>query len=102
MIKWSGKLYMDEKIKQDPDKWKQRLEEGRLSYSLFCIALASNEANLFDIMNCNELWFRYYRRNVIHIAGLAADKESAEELLQKIISDVYKETGGFKVREYFK
>ncbi len=102
MIKWSGKLYMDEIIKKEPDKWKSRLEESKLSYSLFCIALASNEKNLFDIMDCNELWFRHYRRGDIYIVGLAANKGSAVKLLQDIIEDVYKETGEFKVREYFK
>ena len=101
MIKWSSKLYMDERIEAEPDKWKQRLEESKFSYSLFCIALASNENNLFDIMNCNELWFRHYRKNDIYVVGLASDKESAFKLVEQIVTDLYSETGEFKVREYF-
>lgn len=102
MIKWCSKLYLDEKIRKEPDKWKMRLEEGKLSYSLFCIALASNEKNLFDIMDCNELWFRHYRQSEVCIVGLAGDKENAIRLLQNIIEDIYRETGDLKVREYFK
>ncbi len=102
MVKWYNKLYMDEKIKKGPDKWKKRVEEGKLSCSLFCIAFASNEKNLFDIMDCNELWFRHYRRNEICIVGLAGDKGSAIGLLQDIIEEIYRKTGGFRVREYFK
>lgn len=101
MIKWSSKLYMDEKIEAEPDKWKERLEESKFSYSLFCIALASNENNLLDIMNCNELWFRHYRKNDIYVVGLASDKDSAFKLVEQIVTDLYSETGEFKVREYF-
>ena len=101
MIKWSGKLYMDEKIEKQPDKWKSRLEENKLSNSLFCIALAANESNLFDIMNCNELWFQYYRKKDIYVVGLASDKGNALNLIEKIVQDMYSETKGFKVREYF-
>lgn len=101
MIKWSGKLYMDEKIEKEPDKWKKRLEENKLSYSLFCVALASNEKNLLDIINCNELWFQHYRRNDIYIVGLALDKGNAVKLVENIIQDIYSETGAFQVRDYF-
>ena len=101
MIKWSSKLYMDEKIEIEPDKWKQRLEENKLSYSLFCIVLASNENNLFDIMDCNELWFRHYRRNDVYVVGLASEKGSALHLVEQIVADIYSKTGDFKVREYF-
>ena len=101
MIKWSGKLYMDETVKKQPDKWKKRLEENKLSYSLFCITLASNENNLFDIMDCNELWFRHYRKNDIYVVGLASDKGSAFKLVENMVQDIYSETGGFQVREYF-
>ena len=92
---------MDEKIEAEPDKWKKRLEENKLSYSLFCIVLASNENNLFDIMDCNELWFRHYRRNDVYVVGLASDKGNAFKLVEQIVTDVYSETGEFKVREYF-
>lgn len=102
MVKWCNKMYMDEKIRKESDKWKKHLEEGKLSGSLFCIALASNEKNLFDIMDCNEMWFRHYRRSELRIIGLAGDKGSAVSLLQEIIGDIYKETGGFNVRKYFK
>ena len=102
MVKWCNKLYMDDTIRKNPDKWKSRLEESKLSGSLFCIALASNEKNLFDVMDCNELWFRHYRQNSVYVVGLAEDKGSAFGLLQEIIGDIYKETGGFDVRSYFK
>lgn len=101
MIKWSNQLYFDDSIKKKPDKWKKRVEDGKLSHSLFCICLASNEKNLFDIMNSNELFFRHYKKNDLYIAGLAKTREDAIDLLQDMLEDIYRETGDIKVREYF-
>ena len=101
MVKWCSKLYMDEKIKKEPKKWKKRVEKEKLSYSLYCIAFSSNEKNLFDIMDCNELLFKYYKKREIFIVGLASSKENAVELVRIMIEDIYRETGEFKVREYF-
>ena len=101
MIKWSKELYFDDTVKKKPDKWKKRVEEGKLSLNLFCICLASNENNLFDIINCNELFFYHYKRNVLYIAGLAKTREDAIDLLQDMIEDIYNKTGDIKVREYF-
>lgn len=101
MVKWCNNLYMDEEIRKEPIKWKKRIEEDKIPYGLFCIAFASNEKNLFDIIDCKEFWFRHYKRNEIFIVGLAKDKGSAILLLQNMIEDIYKKTGGFLVREYF-
>lgn len=101
MIKWSNELYLDETVRKKPDKWKKRIEQGKLSYSLFCICLASNEKNLFDIMNSNELFFQHYKRNDLYIAGLAKTREDAIDLLQDMVEDIYQKTGDVKVRDYF-
>lgn len=102
MIKWCDKLYMDDEVKKKPVKWKKKLEQEKISYGLYCIALASNQNNLFDIICCNELLFRYYRQKNIYIVGLAKSRESAILLVQEIVNDIFKETGRVDVRDYFK
>ena len=102
MVKWCDKLYMDDKIKKKPYKWRKRLEQEKLSYELYCVALASNPKNLLDIIDCNELLFRYYKRKSLCVVGLAGSRESAVLLVQTMIEDIYKETGGVDVRAYFK
>lgn len=101
MITWYHKLYMDDHIIKNVDKIKTAIEENKPSIGIYCIALASNENNLFDIMNVNELMFQHYRRNKIYILGLARGKESAKRLVVRMIEDVYNETGDFHAREYF-
>lgn len=102
MVNWSDKLYMDDKIKKKPQKWRKKLEEEKVSYELYCIALASNPKNLLDIINCNELLFPYYKRNELFVVGLASSRESAVLLVKDMIEDIYNETGSIDVRTYFK
>lgn len=101
MIKWSNELYLDDAVKKKPEKWKRRVEDRKLSHSLYCICLASNEKNLFDILDCNELLFRYYKRRELYIVGLAKTREEAIDLLQDMIEEIYQKTGDIKVRDYF-
>ncbi|MEG1458748.1 MAG: hypothetical protein RSB37_09950 [Acetivibrio sp.] len=101
MIRWSNELYLDESIRKNPEKWKQKVEGGKLPLNVYCICLASNEHNLFDILNGNELFFRYYRTRDLYIAGLAKTQEDALDLLQDMIEDMYQKTGDIKVNEYF-
>ena len=101
MITWYHKLYMDNRIIKNADKIKSAIEENKPSVGIYCIALASNENNLFDIMNVNELMFQHYRRNNIYILGLARGRESAKSLVARMIEDVYRETGDVRAREYF-
>lgn len=101
MITWYHKLYMDDRIVKNADKFKNAIEENKPTVGLYCIALASNENNLFDIINVNELMFQHYRRNNIYILGLARGKESAKRLVARMIEDVYRETGDVRAREYF-
>ena len=92
---------MDDRIIKNIDKIKTAIEENKPSVGIYCIALASNENNLFDIMNVNELMFQHYRRNNIYILGLARGRESAKHIVVRMIEDVYRETGDVRAREYF-
>ena len=101
MITWYHELYMDDHIIKKADEIKAAIETNKPTLGIYCIALASNENNLFDIMNVNELMFQHYRRNKIYILGLARGKESAKRLVVRMIEDVYRETKDFQAREYF-
>lgn len=104
MITWNDNLRSTESVKSNIAGIKRRLRWRKTTSVLnYCIALASNEENLFDIYNMGELLFRYYRDSDvdIHIVGLARTKDEAFELVRDIVQDVYTATGGFDVRKYF-
>lgn len=101
MIKWYGQLYTDEVLKKKKAKIMKKLEDGKVTFDIYCVALASNEENLFDIINTNELLFQHYKSNDIYIVGLAASRESAVNLVVSMIEEVYHSTGEFQMRKYY-
>lgn len=102
MLKWYDNLYVDKLIKNKKEDIVERINEGKVSPRIYCIILASNGNNLFDILNANELLFDYYKKREIFILGLAIGRNSAIELAVDMLEEVYKNTGDFKVREYYK
>lgn len=83
------------------NRLKKSIEKGKLKFEVYCITFASNNENLFDIMNVNELLFPFYKRKEIYIVGLATSKEEAILLVVDMLMEIYNNTGDFLVREYF-
>lgn len=102
MIIWSDNLYFSKDIKDSKKiKIKKSIEKGKLNFEVYCITFASNNQNLFDIMNVNELLFPYYARRDMYITGIATSKEEAVLLVVDMLMEVYNNTGDFLVRDYF-
>lgn len=101
MIRWSQKLYMDKRSSKKKDRLKQLIEQEKAAAGVYLILLAANEANLFDILSSNELLFAHYKRNDSFVVGIAHSRAAAQELLCRIVEDMYRETGRFRTREYF-
>lgn len=102
MITWADKLYLSSDVKpRKKSKIIKAMESGQLTFEVYCITYASNPNDLFDIINANELLFPYYSRKEIKILGFATSKEDAKLLVKDMIEEIYRESGGFKVREYF-
>lgn len=101
MIKWYPDLYLDEKASKKEAKLKNKIENGKVAFDVYCICISMNPDNLFDIMNVNELLFRYYRQKQISIIGLAYGRASAIKLLEKIALDIYHNTDNFEPNMFF-
>ena len=104
MITWDDDLRCSEELRPKIRQIRRRLRWRRAtSAATFCITLASNKNDLFDIFNMGELLFRYYRDSDedVHIVGLAESREEACELAAKMIEEIYNSTGALDVRGYF-
>ncbi len=102
MISWSSKLFLSDNIKKrNINKIKNYINNGKLTRNVYCITFATNPKNLFDIYNAKEFIQPYYKKQDLHIIGLAENKEKAYEVLISMLEEVYEKTGDFKVREYF-
>lgn len=101
MIQWASKLYIGEKLIKKKDKAISKISKGKVTTGVYCIAFASGQHNLFDIMDANQLLFTHYKKKDITIVGLARGREEALDLVQDMLIEIYKNTGDFNVREYF-
>lgn len=102
MIKYYHDLFVDDYVRENLDRCMQEAEAGRISIApLYCVAIASNKNNLLDILSCNELYFKYYKKQMLYVLGLAASYREALRLTEKIIMTVYNETGAFDVRDFY-
>lgn len=100
-MQWAENLYVTEKTAGKKDTIIRKANRGVGMFSIYFIALASNEENLFDIFHAAHLkQSAFYRQNP-YIVGIAAGYEEALELVRKMVEDIYHRTGTFHVREYF-
>ncbi|MBE5928861.1 MAG: hypothetical protein E7267_05765 [Lachnospiraceae bacterium] len=102
MIRWYKDLFMDETVAGNPDMHKENAESGKLHiFPLYCVAIAASDDNLLDIISCNELYFKYYKRKELQVLGLASSYKEALKLTEAILMKVYGATGAFDVRKYY-
>ena len=100
-MRWAKALYLSEKTAKKKDKIIRKANRGIGMVSIYFISLASNEQDLFDIFHAMHLKQPgFYGQNPF-IVGIASGYEEALELTQRMVEDIYRETGGFRVREYF-
>lgn len=90
MFHFHGKIYMDEKVKEKPGKYRKMVERRRGLRRCFVITLPVNSENSLEMYSSREFWFQHYRKMGLEIVGLAADRNGAESLLCRIALDVYR------------
>ena len=55
MISWTTRLYIGDKMKKKKDRVVSSINNSEVTFGVYCIAFASHQDNLFDIMEANEL-----------------------------------------------
>lgn len=101
MVQWTSRIYVSKGLEKKKDKAMTSINNRRITSDIYCIAFASSPANLFEIINANELLFNHYQKTDIRIVGLARGMEEATKLTQDMLMEVYDKTGGFDVRSYY-
>lgn len=101
MITWATHLYIGKKMEKSKDQVIASINNRKAAFGVYCIAYASNPGNLFDVIEANQLLYPHYARTEVCIIGLAKGKQEALELLEKMLMEIYNQTGEFDVRGYF-
>lgn len=106
VMKWYRKLYLGDNAKDAKYKIIGKVRTDKFQYDTYLITLSNNPDNLLDIYLANFLLQPHFKKtqvlNNIYVVGIAKGREEAFQVIEKIISEVYSNTGGFKLREYFK
>ena len=112
MIFWYEHLYMDEKLRHKEKQCKKIIEHRRKwkkypwqmlpwKKNYYVLALASNQENLFDIMNTDQMFFRYYEHQDLYVLGVSENYDGAVEILQQIMTDGFHNEPEFDPRKLF-
>lgn len=101
MIIWHRRMYCDEKVNRHRNRYIRKVEKRRITNGLYLVTLPLENANQLEIYRAGELWFEYNRRRDITVVGLAADRESAKELVERMLMDALAQTGKPEIRHLF-
>lgn len=99
MFRWNAGIYMDDKVRAKPNRYRRIVERKRaVGLCCYCITLPANEGNCMDIYTSREFWFRHYQSKRLEIIGLAASRAGALDLVCQITEDVMERFGEVNAR----
>lgn len=99
-MKWYNFLYIGEKAEENSKKIIQNIRKGKLQLNKYVLALPLNDSDVLDIYPSVVLTQKHYMKSDIIIIGIADGMDEAKELLQEIIMECFRETGGFDLKGY--
>ena len=99
-MRWYRELYTGDSIRRRHKKIKWKIMHNAGQIRVYAITLASGTQNLLDIIPSWELLQKHYPKQQLYVIGLAGSYDEALEVAGRIVSEVYKETGGFDIRRY--
>ena len=93
-------LFVTEKTAPQLEQIVEAIKLNKMTPNIYVVALASNEANLLDIIPSWELLQPAYPKAELEIVGLANGKKDAFTLVEYMIAEAYQKTGSPDVRTY--
>ncbi len=100
---WYENLYIGESIPKKDAKIKRlkwKINHNTCLANAYLIVLCRYGTNLLEIIPAWELRQKSYPKRNLYIVGLAKGYEDALETAAKIVTDVYKKTGGFQIKRF--
>lgn len=101
MLKWQKKYYISEGVKS-PVKIQSKINAGKPVPGIYLLTLSDNPGNIMEIVPAVTLIQKTAYDLCPVIIGMARGKDEALELVQRIVEEVYRETGSFGIKEYMK
>ena len=99
-MKYYYALYMSKNLETKKEEILRKLEDGRLQYEKYVIALSKGEQNHLEIFNSVLLIQKTIKKDDLFVVGVVSGYGEALELVEKITQEVYDSTKGTDIRGY--
>ena len=93
-------LYLTEGLEKKKEKIIRKLEGGKLQLSVHVITLAVSEQNQLEIYPVLQFKQSAFPKQDLFVVGITKGYEEAVELVEKIVQEVYEQTGDCDIRSY--
>ncbi len=98
---WYKYLYVGERAKSRRFSIIQNIRHGRFQPGVYVIVPAAGSSNILDILPASELLGEYYKKQEsLLVLGIGASYDDVLETAGRIVSDLYRETGGFDLKRF--
>ncbi len=98
---WYSDLYLGKSALRKKEKLIQMIESGKTPVNTYLLTLAAGEENQLEIIPARDLKFWHNRAQLPPVIGIGCGRAEAFELVRRITEDVYRETEGVRLRDYF-
>ena len=99
-MEWYGNLYIGERVNRYAARIRERLDAGKSDLGHYIITLAAHPSDYLDLFDTRYLTQDALRNRLPMVVGLAADRNEALIVVQKIVEDCVRETGSTDVRSF--
>ncbi len=93
------RVYISPALSKDKKKLLWRLKHYVFMPSVYVVTLA-NKQDLLEIYHSSLLKQRFYKENPPYVVGIAESHSAAVAMIQEILMDVLKETGGLDIQKF--
>lgn len=100
MIRFREKLYLGGEASRKKKKYIRAVKNGKSVPGLYLITYAASDTDMLDIIHSSYLRQRAVRERLPEIVGLACGRQEALRLVERMVSDCFRETGNCRVRDY--
>ncbi|MBE5875330.1 MAG: hypothetical protein E7290_00425 [Lachnospiraceae bacterium] len=93
------RVYISPALSKEKKKLLWRLKHHVFMPSVYVVTLAAQQ-DLLEIYHSSLLKQKFYRENPPFIVGIAESHSAAVAMIQEILMDVLRETGGLDIQRY--
>lgn len=97
---FAKKMYFTEEIRKQSGKIIDRLQQRKLMFPVFLLALTDYGTERLEILSSLEASQTGYPASDLLVVGIAGDYDSALELVRKIAEDTYQSSYGADICQY--